>query len=1331
MPDSEGELPDRADAPVFVVGIGASAGGLGAAEEFIRALPDRPGVAFVIVQHLAPDRESEMADLLQSHTQLPVAQARDGMPAEPDHIYTIRPGHRLTLEDGHLRLSRGEGRGGHVPAAIDVFLRSLAADRGEDCACVILSGTGTDGTLGLKAVKEAGGLALVQSPEDAEYDGMPRSAVGTGLADIVADAGTLASRLLEVRKNASSVRVPEEPAELPGDATAALTRIFTQLRERTGHDFTHYKRSSVLRRIGRRLHVTGLTDLPEFLEYVRQNPDELDALFQDLMISVTNFFRDPAAWGALRDEVVPGLFEGKSPNDGIRAWVPGCATGEEAYSVAILLCEHARKLSTPPQIQVFGSDIDEQALEFARTAVYPEAIVSDVPETLLRRYFDEAPGGFRVSKSIRDIVLFAPHNLLRDPPFSRLDLITCRNLLIYLNREVQESSFELFHYALRPGGVLFLGSSESAEGASRLFSVVDKRHRVYRRRSIPARPPSFPTVASVEAPEREVRMRAEPRERDRSVAERHRAWLMERRVPPSILVARDYEICHVAGGANRFLREVDGVPSRDLMEKILPELRLDVRAALIHAFQKNQPARARSTVLDLPEGRRSVEVVVEPLDEEQFQGRYAEVLFVVSDEDDGGEPLPARPEDPDVASQLEDELDRTRERLQTIVEEYETSNEELKASNEELQSMNEELRSTTEELETGKEELQSMNEELVTVNQELRNKIEELNRANSDLQNLMAATDIGTIFLDRELRIKRYTPRAQDLFHLQPSDIGRPLEALTQRLGPDDLVALARQVLRDLTPLEREERADDGSWYLTRLRPYRSVDDAIEGVVLSFLDVTTLKEAERTASFQADVLSQVADAVVATNNEGRIIYLNAAAAERYEVDPDEALGQRLDRLVEIRYEGDDSRERALRSLEDTGGWQGPVTHVTRSGRTIQVDARVTVLEDADGEPVGRLGVLRDMTAQREAEALAYQRQQYLRTALRNVPLVAAFVDHDLRYRWVHNPHPDFDPESVVGKRDDELLPPEEAEPLMALKREVLQRREGIRRELRFPRSDGIRVYDMTVDPLYDESGRLVGLTTAGLDVTQQKLANEELAQAKAEAEAANESKAAFLAAMSHELRTPLNAITGYVDLLEMGIPTELSEGQEEHVGRIRVSARHLLQLIEEILLYARVEAQEERVEPGEVRLADLLEEVEAILQPLTDEKDLELRVGGEDPDEVLRVDARKVRQILLNLMGNAVKFTDHGRVELQAERQDGILRFRILDTGTGLSAAEVESLFEPFWQGEHDVVDGLKGTGLGLTIVKRYVELMGGTIDVNSQPGAGSIFTVELPLAGE
>ncbi|MEK9500286.1 chemotaxis protein CheB [Gaopeijia maritima] len=1311
------------DQPPRIVGLGASAGGLAATRAFLEALPANPGMAFVLVQHLSPDHDSEMARLLRSATSLPVDEIEDGVEVRPDRVYTIPPGAQLRYEGGRLRLSAAEGTGGHVKAPIDGLFRSLAAEVGPDAACVVLSGTGTDGTLGLKAVKEAGGLTLVQDPADAEYDGMPRSALGSGLVDIRGSAPELARRLMAVRERAGATGLPATPDELARDESQTLLRLLAQLRARTGHDFSGYKRASILRRLDRRMQILGADTLDAYLDLVRASPDELDTLLKNLLISVTNFFRDPDAWMVIEQEVVPALFEGKGPRDSVRVWVPGCATGEEAYTIAILLLEHARTLGAAPSIQVFATDIDMDALRFAREGVYPESIAADVSPERLDTFFEAEGDRFSLRAQVRESVLFAPHNLLGDPPFSRQDLISCRNLLIYLDRELQNDVFELFHYALNPGGRVLLGMSESAESANHLLETVDKHIRLYRRVDTPPKVPRLHGATHpVTGPFRGLLPRGGAA---RSVIDRYREHLIRSRVPASVLVGTDYEILHVAGDAARFLREAPGVPSHDLLDKVLPDLRIELRSALFQALESGDSVRTR--VREVMMGGVPTQVVLEvtPLAAHGFESAHLEVVFHATVVTRDTRHSPERT-DSTVAVQLEEELARTKQRLQIVIEEYETTNEDLKASNEELQSMNEELRSATEELETGREELQSMNQELVTVNHELRAKIEQLAQANSDLDNLMAANEVGTLFLDRELRIQRFTPQAAAIFRLQPSDVGRPLAEMATHLKPHDVVGLARQVLDDLVPVEVEQRREGGGDYLTRVRPYRTRRDQIAGVVLTVLDVTDLKEAQRRARFQANVLAQVSDAVIAVDMDSRIIYLNSSAGTRLEIDPASAEGKPLRQIVDIEYRAGHSRESALRALATEGAWNGEVVYTTRSGRRLDLDVNATMLHGADGERIGSLAILRDITAHREAEKRARQQEQYLTTTLRNAPIKAAIVDTDFRYRWTYNIHPTIEPAALVGRRDEEIFDAAEAGELIGLKRQVLRTGEGVRQEVSVRLDGETRILDVTIDPLTDHEGTIVGLTKAALDITEQKRAEEDLRIAKAAAETANEAKSSFLAAMSHELRTPLNAIIGYLDLMQAGIPDRLTEPQEHQVERIQVSARHLLQLIEEVLQFARLDAARETVQWAPVRVGDLTQEIQAILEPLAAEKGLELEIDASAAPDVLTTDPRKVRQILLNLLGNAVKFTHHGRVGLIVDEVEAGVRFQIADTGIGMNAEQLDHVFEAFWRAD-DENPVAEGTGLGLTISKRYARLLGGDVTAASAPGEGSVFTLIAP----
>jgi two-component system CheB/CheR fusion protein len=847
-PVSSGSMPDSLRQDFFVVGIGASAGGIQALRQFFSHVAPNGGMAFVVILHLSPQYESNLPALIQNQTSLAVTQVREAVKVEPDHVYVIPPSKYLVMLDGMIRLTEPERpRGTHT--SIDLFFRTLADAYGKDSVAILLSGTGADGTLGLGRIKEEGGFVIAQDPAEAEYGDMPRSAIDSGLVDIVLPVEDMPAKLFSLREGARRLQIPLEPEQVQQNELegGALHDLLMLLRLRTGNDFSQYKRPTLLRRIGRRLQVHEIADIPAYLTFVREHAEELNALFKDLLITVTNFFRDHESFDYLKQEIVPRLFIGKGPHDQVRVWSAGCATGEEAYSLAMLLAEHASHLADPPKIQIFATDIDERALAEARECRYPATIALDVSPERLRQFFIREGDQYRIKKELRELVLFAPHNVLRDPPFSRIDLISCRNLLIYLNCEMQERILAIFHFALSSDGFLFLGTSESAEITPALYATLDKKHRVYSRRAVTNRiPPSAELLPG--------RWHARPvvtigsAEGNLHPAGQLHQDVVEQVAPPSILINAEYDIIHIGARASRYLRISGGEPSRNLLKLVHPQLRLDLRAALLESKSRpeSDSAQARNIKLSLDGQTRWVSLSVRPVRQAPEQARGC---FLVIFEDSGAAPKEAersaREADVEVVQQLERELQHTKDQLRITVEQYETSTEELRASNEELQAINEELRSATEELETSKEELQSVNEELTTVNQEYREKIEEVGRANSDLQNLMASTDIGTIFLDRGLRIKRYTSRAEELFNITPADIGRPLEHFTNKLDYGGLTEDAEQVLRTLQTTEREVHSANDRWYLARLAPYRTIEDRIDGVVLTFVDITNRREIEQ------------------------------------------------------------------------------------------------------------------------------------------------------------------------------------------------------------------------------------------------------------------------------------------------------------------------------------------------------------------------------------------------------------------------------------------------------------------------------------------------------
>ncbi|TDY23128.1 two-component system CheB/CheR fusion protein [Paraburkholderia sp. BL6665CI2N2] len=985
-PDQSGAAPTPSASPVFpVVGIGASAGGIQALLRLFEQMPADSGMAFVIVLHLSPKYESRADQVLQRVTSMPVMQVREPTHIEKNSVYLISPSNDLSMFDGYLRVTPAERSSGR-PVAIDRFFRSLADAHGSRAVSVILSGTGSDGTAGIGRIKECGGVTLAQNPDDAEYGEMPQNAIATGLIDLSLPVVDLPQKLIELWSNARVIRLPAVEGEPPIAAVptsenaaatvdSALQDILKGLRIHTGHDFRHYKRATVLRRIERRLQVNTLPDLPSYLLFLERHPDENQALLRDLLIGVTNFFRDREAFEALEREVIPGVFEGKDDGDQVRAWVAGCSTGEEAYSLAMLLCERLGEEHTQPGIQVFATDIDERAIESARSGRYLESIVTDVPPSRLRQFFAHTRGFYRVSKALREKVLFAAHNILRDPPFSQLDLIMCRNLLIYLDRDVQRQVLQTFHFALRTGGYLFLGSSESAEIAGDLFAPVDKKNRIYRAKAAPHRVSVAPPLATAGKILHASPVEAAhplPRPASFSFAPLHQR-VIQHYSPPSILVDRDAEILHMSENVGRFLRYVGGEPSHNLLTVVNPDLRLELRTALYQALQHGKSIEVKRVRFSRGGAYSHVNLSVHPFHDDMAGGDILAVFFSESDDTDAENRAndAHHPGQDRVVSQLETELIRTKELLQSSIEQSNLSTQELKASNEELQAINEEMRSATEELETGKEELQSVNEELVTVNAELQMKVEDEARAHDDLQNLIASSGIATVFVDRAMRIKRFTAPAVSIFNLIETDIGRPLLDLRHRLNYPQLAEDAAAAFDTLKLTEREISTNDGQWFFVRLLPYRTLDDRIEGAVLTLIDITARRRAEEVARTSEERLKFAAlttndYAIIVQDLHGVIVSWNRGAQNVFGYDEAEAIGKPIDLIFspEDREQGVPLAERE--KARSAGRADDERWHVRKDGRRIYCSGVVTAIDTEAFR--GYAKIARDLTDRKSAES---------------------------------------------------------------------------------------------------------------------------------------------------------------------------------------------------------------------------------------------------------------------------------------------------------------------------------------------------------------------------
>jgi two-component system CheB/CheR fusion protein len=944
-----------------VVAIGASAGGLHAFEEFFTHTPPDTGMAFVLVQHLAPDHESMLVDLIQRYTQIRVEQVKEGMRLEPNHIYVIPPGWVMTLSQGQLHLYERERERLLNPLPIDLFFRSLAQEQRERAIGVILSGTGTDGTAGLQEIKAEGGMVMVQKPESAQYGGMPRSAIQTGLVDYVLPPAQMPQELITYVENAMVVPDKRGKRQLFEGSEEIHERLFNLLRAQTGHDFSLYKPTTINRRVRRRMVVNRMNSLKEYVRYLEEHPEETETLFRELLIGVTHFFRDAEAFRALEQKGMPLLFNGRQTGEEIRVWVCGCSTGEEAYSIAILMIEQMERLDKHYDVQVFATDIDAHAIATARLGYYPANIVADVSSERLKRFFREEDNGYRVKKHIRDMVVFAEQDLIRDPPFSRLDLISCRNVLIYMGRELQRRVLPLFHYALREDGLLFLGTSESVRRHENLFKGLDRSAGLYRRKNLdPTTEARDLVLSSILSPS--PNSGTEER-KSMELEDLAQQALLHSYAPPSVIVNEEGEVRYFHGRTVRYLELPQGRASLNVLDMAREGLRLPLTAALRQARDREETIFYERLRIESDGKQLPITLRVTPLrNPAALQG-----LLLVSFEPLEEKPNLETPEESKDSSQqvqaLRHKLHTTREYLQTVIEELETSNEELQSTNEELQSTNEELQTTNEELETSKEELQSVNEELSTINAELESKIEALTEANNDLKNMITSTDVGTLFLDLNLNIRRFTPAATEFIHLIESDVGRPLHHLTSKLQYPHLIRDVEQVLDDLQIIEREVQTEDGQWYWMKVMPYRTTEGRVDGVVVTFTEITEKKEVQRELHMLRRAVEEAPAMIAVTDEEGGIEYANPRFIEALGYEVKEALQGETLRIF-LKNDSDEEYSRMWDCIRERGGWRGNFHHLG----AVLIQGATTTLKRAGREDRGMVVVVvRDVEDEEPAQ----------------------------------------------------------------------------------------------------------------------------------------------------------------------------------------------------------------------------------------------------------------------------------------------------------------------------------------------------------------------------
>ena len=1287
-PLTEAGLRER---PFPIVGVGASAGGLEAFTQLLQHLPTDTGMGFVLVQHLDPAHGSALTELLAKATPMPVAEVKNRMRVEPNLVYVIPPNVTMTIAQGQLKLlPRPAVAAPHK--VIDAFFQSLAEDQKSQAIGVILSGTATDGTLGLEAIKAEGGITFSQDEKSAKYDGMPRSAIASGCVDFVLTPQEIAEELGRLSRHPYVVPNAGQPAspEAAGEETGGLRRILALLRTSHGVDFSAYKTATMRRRVNRRMALNKLERLGDYHRLLRTNRGEAEALFEDLLINVTSFFRDAGVYGVLKRKVFPRLLRGRSPEEPVRLWVVGCSHGQEAYSLAMAYLECAGDHRRQLPAQIFATDVSEAALEKARTGFYPKAVAEEVSPERLRRFFVEVEGGYRVNKLVREMCLFARHNLLADPPFSRLDLISCRNVLIYLEGEAQKKLLPMFHYSLRPGGYLWLGSSETVGAFHDLFAAEDRKHKIFSKKPVPFRHPfALPVpgrghaavaVRGVEKgePLAAARVQADAqREADR--------LLLTRFAPAGVVIDGRMEVLQFRGDTGPYLRPPPGKPNASLLAMLREGLLMPVRAAIQKARKENQTVRKTGLRVKQNGGMGTVEVEVLPIGNLPAEQRHFLVLF---------EPVPknvpatvgaskqafaaaptrenkpsrtgatrelkrqARQDESGRNRRLQQELTDSKDYSQSVTEQYDVAMEELQSANEEAQSANEELQSINEELETSQEELQGTNEELTSVNQELQNRNQELTQFHNDLLNLLSSVGIPMVILGPDLRIRRITPVAEKMLNIIPSDTGRSINDIKLKVEVPDLEKMILEVIDTVAPQEREVRDREGRWYLLRLRPYKTQDNRIEGAVLLLLDVAERELLQR-AQHQKE-LYRLADSLNrATTVE--MVYNAALDAIVAALGADRAAVLLLDERGAMRFKAWRGLSEAYRrAVEGHSPWTPDI-------REPQPFCVANIAEKELSEELRRA---------LQAEGIG---------ALAFVPLLYQNRLLGKFMVYYNAPH---------AFSDDEM-----------------QLARTIANQLAF----GL-----------ERKRNEVALHQAKEQLTSRATRLQEaVAERSDELTATNKQLEAFVYSIAHDLRAPLRSMEGFATmLLEEGGAT-LSERAQDYAGRISKSAQFMDQLLQDLLAFSQIGQQQ--LELSSVNLERLVQQTLSHLEKEIAET--RARVEAVPPWPAVRAQEQILGQVFNNLITNALKFVApgaHPKVRLSATETAEWVRVWVEDNGIGVAPEYHEQLFRIFTRlhGEE-----YPGTGIGLAIVQKGVERMGGRVGVESTPGQGSRFWVELQKA--
>ena len=1363
-----------------VVAIGASAGGLDSLERLFTHLPTDTGMAFIVLQHLSPDFKSLMDELLGRRTHMPIRQAEHEMAVEPNTVYLLPPVKEMIIRQQRLLLSDKDPRHG-LTLPIDLFFRSLAHDRGDKAVAVVLSGSGSDGSRGILEVSRLGGMVFCESPDTAQFNGMPLSAIRTGTVDHVLPPEEIALAVAALGR-------PPAPAGSSGDGAESseergVQAILQLLRDEYAIDFSHYKASTVTRRIERRLALNRSLDVEMYLAQLRSDPRELSSLYEDLLIGVTRFFRDEESYEALEYRVIPEIVERTSPDEQIRVWVAGCATGEEPYSIAMLLHERLAERRRPVNVKILATDVHKASLEVASAGVYSEAQVAGISPDRLTRFFTLTPHGYQISQTVRDSIVFAPHNLIRDAPFTKLDLVSCRNLLIYFQPHAQKTVLTLFHFSLKPGGFLFLGSSESPGGLLDELDTIDEHSKIYRKRRDINLPRDFklplPRSGALARAHAFVPSPPRPAVAAQTLAVYDR--LLDRFMPPSFLVDGDGQLVDTFGGVEVLLKIRARRPSQLLTDLVTGDLRAVV-SGLLHRVRRDAES-VRYPAVQIPGHAKPFALVAEPMRDSHgivthilvsFADAEAGTVPVVPPFTDVPPPSVERTLDPstdgdlfaapltfDQVRALEEELAYTKEHLQAAVQEHETANEELQATNEELIASNEELQSTN-------EELHSVNEELYTVNAEYQKKNAELQEANDDIDHLLTGTDVATMFLDRQLSIRKFTPRIAEIFRVLPQDVGRPLRTFMHDLSYPTLFEDIERVLRGEPAIEAQTWDKRQRCFFMRILPYRArmkaIKDAIDvardqpppdGIVLTFIDISPLEQARARLAQLSAIVESSDDAIIGMTLDGIITSWNAGATKLYGYGANEAIGRHASFLDAPGHK--DDVDTVLVDIREGRVAERPeIMRVRRDGTPIHVSVTFSpILDGASGDPgslsrntiVGVSAISRDITQLVRARQEVADREERIRLLLDSTAEAIYGIDLTGTCTFCNAACARLlgyeSPAALIGKQMHPLIHhtrangqpyPREQSPIFDAMRhrreahvdgEVLWREDGTS----FPAE--YWAHPIVRDAERVESNEVIGAVVTFLDVSERRKAEEQILDGVRRREQ-------FLAMLSHELRNPLAAILSATRLLESEqngperVRGAAAPGVVNEASRVvERQARHMARLLDDLLDVSRITHGRIVLRTEVLDVRETTRSAIESLGPVMAERDTHLTVDLPDEPVYIAGDPARLQQIQANLLSNASKYSPRGAdVHLQMTTDGADVTICVSDNGRGIPADMLPRIFDLFVQGDQTLDRSEGGLGIGLTLLRSLVELHHGTVEAHSDgTGKGSTFIVRLPLA--